>query len=209
MIADASGDEMSEVVDDGSNSSSKHSGDPAGASSSKDQTKPTMNRDFEGSESEMSEVIDVAPKPKRSRTAGIDVKSKRKPKVAKSTKISDTLPDPDSEEIKRLQGWLVKCGIRKMWFKELAPFDASKAKIKHLKAMLVDAGMTGRFSEAKAEQIREDRELKADLQAVQDGNKMWGESPKDDAGAGRPRRRIAKSLEGLDFLNDDDGEETD
>ena len=163
----------------------------------------------ERSESEMSELIDEAPKPKRSRKSEPKDKSKGKKRVAKPAKTSDAPTDPDTEEIKRLQGQLVKCGIRKMWFKELAPFVTPKAKIRHLKGLLEAAGLVGRFSEAKAEQIREERELRADLEAVQEGDKIWGQAHEDEPAAGRPKRRLAKSLEGLDFLNDDDGEETD
>ena len=51
---------------------------------------------------------------------------------------------PDQAEIKRLQG------IRKFWSKELASYDTPKAKIKNLKQMLAEAGMTGRYSQEKA-----------------------------------------------------------
>ena len=97
-----------------------------------------------------------------------------------------------------------------MWWKELQPFESSKAKIAHLKEMLADAGMAGRYSQEKASQIREERELKADLEAVQEGAKIWGKDDEEvvDGGA-RPKRQLAKGLQGLDFLNDDDGEETD
>jgi len=162
------------------------------------------------SESEMSELIDEAPKPKRNRKSGSTEPKANKGKGSKGKKPLEEPTNPDTEEIKKLQGWLVKCGIRKMWFKELAPYDTSKGKIKHLKGMLADAGMSGRYSEAKAEQIREERELKADLEAVQAGDKMWGQAPvEEDPSTGRPKRRLARGLEGLDFLNDDDGEETD
>ena len=161
------------------------------------------------SESEMSELIDEPRKPKGRKSGSTEPKIK-KSKSSKGAKPPAEPADPVAEEIKRLQGWLVKCGIRKMWFKELAPYSTSKAKIKHLKEMLADAGMTGRYSEAKAEQIKEERELKADLEAVQEGDKMWGqEKAEDDPATGRPKRRLAKGFEGLDFLNDDDGEETD
>ena len=164
------------------------------------------------SESDMSEVFDEVPKSKgRGRNSG-STKPKPKKQVApKAKKASEQGADPDADEIKRLQGWLVKCGIRKVWGKELAPYDTSKAKIRHLKEMLAEAGMTGRYSAEKASQIKEERELKADLEAVQEGNKHWGKSTSDEenGSTGKPRRRLARGLEGLDFLNDDDGEETD
>ena len=77
--------------------------------------------------------------------------------------------------------------------------------------MLAEVGMTGRYSAEKAAQIKEERELKADLEAVQAGNKQWGmiESVDGDGDGGKPKRRLAKGLKELDFLNDDDGEESD
>jgi len=163
----------------------------------------------EQSESEMSEVLDEAPKPnKRGRKSGSPKPRAKKAEISMAKKPSDESADPDTEEIKRLQGWLVKCGIRKMWYKELAPYSTPKAKIRHLKDMLAEAGMTGRYSTEKANQIKEERELKADLEAVQEGNKNWGKTASEEED-GRPKRRLARGLEGLDFLNDSDGEETD
>lgn len=98
-----------------------------------------------------------------------------------------------------------------MWARELAPYDTPRAKIKHLKQMLKDAGMDGRYSVEKAKQIREERELRADLQDVQEEAKKWGTPLSDakDAQGGRPRRRLARSFKSLDFLDGDEGEETD
>ena len=170
---------------------------------------------IDASESEMSVVLDEDPKIAKNRRRKSDSKPKgRKADSTKTKQTSEPHADPDTEEIRRLQGWLVKCGIRKMWYKELAPYGAPKGKIKHLKEMLADAGMTGRYSKEKADQVREERELKADLEAVQQGEKAWGKAEDEDEeakveGDGRPRRRLARGLQGLDFLNDDDGEETD
>ena len=77
--------------------------------------------------------------------------------------------------------------------------------------------MEGRYSAEKARQIKEERELKADLEAVQAGEKLWGQhgsdeeddGGKEEAKTGRPKRRLARGLKELDFLNDSDGEETD
>ncbi|KAL8841334.1 MAG: hypothetical protein Q9170_000964 [Blastenia crenularia] len=164
----------------------------------------------EGSESELSVLIDEEPKPKKRgrKTSSEKPKSKRK-EGSKSGKEQQQPSDPDAEEIKRLQGWLVKCGIRKMWYRELAPYDTYKAKIRHLRDMLTDAGMTGRYSQEKATQIREERELKADLQDVQAGNKQWGKEESNEDDNGRPKRKVARGLQELDFLRDDDGDESD
>ncbi|KAK4574109.1 hypothetical protein LTR86_001870 [Recurvomyces mirabilis] len=133
--------------------------------------KPTVDDD-----SDMSDVIDEPlPKKKRQKksTSPSATKDKAK-KAAKPAKAGKELT-PDDEEIKRLQGWLVKCGIRKVWGKELAKCDTSKAKIKHLKGLLEDAGMTGRYSAEKAKQIKESRELAAEIEAANEFNDQWGQ----------------------------------
>ena len=205
--AKASESETSEVLDEAPNTkggkrkpdSAKHSVKANGAKAS-------------ASESEMSEVLDECPKARGRKRKSDSAKPRaKKTETSKGKKSSEQSMDPDAEEIKRLQGWLIKCGIRKMWHRELAPYETPKAKIRHLKELLADAGMTGRYSLEKANQIKEERELQADLEAVQEGAKQWGKAESDggDETSGRPKRRLAKGLQELNFLNDDDGEETD
>lgn len=178
--------------------------------SEKDEHKEPGNKGTgDESESEMSVVLDepAPPKkqqkqPRKSSDSG-PKKAKAKPATKPAT------DDPDQAEIKRLQGWLLKCGIRKFWAKELAPYDTPKAKIKHLKSMLEDVGMKGRYSIDKARQIRETRELQADLEAVKEGAMKWGTEGADDGSEEeKPRRRLVKGRQSLAFLSDD-GEETD
>lgn len=177
--------------------------------SEKDDHKQSVDKGAaDESESEMSVVLDEpAPKkpqkPQRKTSGSAPKKAKAKP--TKTTAESD----PDQEEIKRLQGWLLKCGIRKFWARELAPYETPKAKIKHLKSMLEDVGMKGRYSIDKARQIRDARELQADLEAVKEGASKWGTGGVDDGSeAEKPRRRLVKGRQSLAFLSDD-GEETD
>ena len=160
-------------------------------------------------DSEMSEVLDDDPKPKarRKKSAPGQGVPKNKAKSSKPGKDTPSI-DPDTEEMKRLQGWLIKCGIRKMWGNELKPYTMPKEKIRHLRGMLAEAGMTGRFSAEKAAQIKEQRELKADLEAVQAGNKAWGMEEPGEGGGGKPKRKLARGFKDLEFL-DGDGEETD
>ena len=159
------------------------------------------------SDSELSVLIDEEPQPKKKGKREV---SHSKPKTAKATKAKAPADeDPDQAEIKRLQGWLVKCGIRKLWGKELKPYDTPKAKIKHLKDMLSEVGMTGRYSQEKANQIKEARELAADIEAVQQGEERWGKGDKEDAEDDeRPQRRLVRGAKNYDFLSSD-GEETD
>ena len=203
--ADASESEMSEVFDEAPKTKGRKK---------KSDSKPIAKANgvkADASESEMSEVLDEAPEGRRRKRKSDSAKpSAKKTENLKSKKPSEQSTDPAAEEIKRLQGWLIKCGIRKMWYKELAPYENSKSKIGHLKKLLADAGMTGRYSVEKANQIKEERELQADLEAVQEGAKHWGKVDTVGEGdSGRPKRRLAKGLQDLSFLNDEDGEETD
>ena len=127
-------------------------------------------------ESELSSVLDD-PAPKKSRK-----KKSTSPKPTKAKPAGKDL-SPDEEEIKRLQSWLLKCGIRKLWHRELAPYGSNKEKISHLKGMLDEVGMTGRFSAEKAKGIKEARELRAELEAATEFNKTWGHE-KDGEGSG-------------------------
>jgi hypothetical protein len=173
----------------------------------KEEPKPSVEgNEKDDSESELSDVIDEEPpKPSRQRQKSSEPPS-GKPK--KGGKAKDADLDPDQAEIKRLQGWLVKCGIRKMWARELAPYDTPKAKIKHLKGMLKDAGMEGRYSLEKAKRIKEERELKEDLEMVQEGAKRWGTGEAEEGSEQeRPRRRLAQGRRSLAFL-DGVGEES-
>ena len=180
---------------------------------------PEHTADAIDSGSELSSLIDEDEAPKKRRKSKDSSKSKPKSKP-NSESAGKSKPKPketsqdDAEiaEIKRLQGWLAKCGIRKLWGKELKPYETSREKIKHLRDLLAEIGMTGRYSQEKAAQIREARELAADIEAVTEGNERWG---KDQSGAesdgsqARPARRsLVRGAQTFDFLSSD-GEETD
>ncbi|KAH6644094.1 hypothetical protein C7974DRAFT_419639 [Boeremia exigua] len=158
------------------------------------------------SESELSSLLDDSPaKNKRQKKApAAKKKEPAKPRAKAASKATD---DPDQAEIKRLQSWLVKCGIRKVWSKELAKCDTPKDKIRHLKGLLSDVGMEGRFSDEKAAAIKEKREFAKDLEAIQQGEASWGTT--EDTG-GRPRRRAAARpvpVQKIEFSDDDEESE--
>lgn len=138
------------------------------------------NHNDAGDESDMSELIDEPPKRKRQNKSASTEPKPAKTKTKTASSASSKPLDADAEEIKRLQGWLVKCGIRKVWGRELAKCDTPKDKIRHLKKMLTDAGMTGRFSAEKARQIKEARELQAELEAAQEFNATFGHKGSSD-----------------------------
>ncbi|GAB0132100.1 hypothetical protein EsDP_00000544 [Epichloe bromicola] len=125
-------------------------------------------------EEEYSDVIDEGSKPKRNKKEPKHASSKSSKLAAKKATTPST-DDPKEAEIKKLQSQLVKCGVRKLWHNELKQYgDDSRAKIRHLKKMLTDIGMDGRFSEAKAREIKETRELLADVDAAKEMNALWG-----------------------------------
>jgi hypothetical protein len=176
---------------------------------------PPPQTDGNDSESSLSSLLDEPPTKKKRQKKTPAPKPSSKPNKAKATSKSTTKKEtkdvsPDNEEIKRLQSWLVKCGVRKVWGKELKAFETPKAKIAHLKSMLADVGLTGRYSVEKARQIKEQRELAADLEAVTAFDSKWGN--REDEGS-RPQRsgNMASDLgldpSLLDDGSDDDGED--
>lgn len=140
-------------------------------------------KDVSGSDT--SEVFDETPK-KKKRGKAKDNSAKKGRKAQSATPADQS---PDDALIKQLQGQLVKCGVRKIWGIELKKYGGDKGgKIRHLKNMLTEIGMTGRFSDARAKEIKERRELMADLDAVREGEKNWG------VNQGRARRGAVKNL---------------
>ncbi|KAH8590889.1 hypothetical protein B0O99DRAFT_633719 [Bisporella sp. PMI_857] len=157
-----------------------------------DQTGSKAN---DSDSSEMSVVLDEAPKPKRRRKSK-DPSSKA-PKPKKETKDLA----PTEVQIKTLQSQLVKCGVRKIWAFELKKCEDDQEKIRHLQGMLKDIGMTGRFSDQRAKEIKEMRELQADLDAVKEGESAWG------LGSGTRKSRAAAQRKSLKEDTDEDEDE--
>ncbi|KAM0240492.1 hypothetical protein ACHAPO_002392 [Fusarium lateritium] len=169
------------------------------------------NKPIVDEEEEYSDVIDEPPKPKRKKKEKKEGASKlaKAPKAA--AKKSATSDDPNTEEIKKLQGHLVKCGVRKLWHNELKQYgDDAKAKIRHLKKMLADIGMDGRFSESKAREIKERRELLAEVESAQEMSSLWGVEGRGRASRSKSKKIIesdASDAENNDGNDDDDDED--
>jgi hypothetical protein len=174
-------------------------------SDAEDESKPPADA---GSESEMSIVLDETPKPKRKRKSKAEMASEPKTKASgrpKSSsgpaKVAKDL-SPDEAAIKTLQSQLKKCGVNKIWQFELKQYgDNNKEKIRHLQRVLKEIGMSGRFSEARAREIKEMRELQADLEAVKEGEKSWG--------LGGGKRASRGALKGKSFRESSGSEEDD
>ncbi|TEY47657.1 hypothetical protein BOTCAL_0302g00040 [Botryotinia calthae] len=130
-----------------------------------------------------------------------------KPKAAKAKTTAEL--SPNEQLIKTLQSQLVKCGIRKIWAFELKKYETENEKIKHLKSMLTEIGMTGRFSEGRAREIKEMRELQADLEAVKEDEKAWGMG-RSSRRSGNGVKEDKKKSEGSgdDGVDDDDDDKS-
>ncbi|KAI6763029.1 hypothetical protein HG530_009009 [Fusarium avenaceum] len=167
-----------------------------------DENKPAVDE-----EEEYSDVIDEPVKPKRKKKEKEEGGSKpaKAPKAPKAVvKKSTATDDPSTEEIKRLQGYLTKCGVRKLWHNELKQYgDDAKAKIRHLKKMLTDVGMDGRFSEAKAREIKERRELLAEVESAQEMSALWGVEGRGRASRSKSKTAKVIESEGSDVENND------
>ncbi|PBP26005.1 transcriptional regulator [Diplocarpon rosae] len=134
-----------------------------------------------GSDSDESIVLDPTPKPKRQRAPKGEKRTKapkapKEPK-ASTSKVAAPIKELSSAEIqiKTLQAQLRKCGMKNIWQFELKKYgDDSNAKIKHLQNILKQIGMVGKFSEQRAKEIREQRELLADVEEVTAIDGKWG-----------------------------------
>jgi hypothetical protein len=197
--------ELSEVIDEPPKQRKQKSKSKAPP---KPKAKPPTPDDNDSS-SELSSVIDDPPPPPKRKRKSKDGSASSGPAKGKSAKSSTSTADlsPDEAQIKLLQSQLAKCGVRKVWafeFKKRGD-DTPKAKIKRLKEVLADVGMTGRFSEAKAREIKEMRELQADLNEVMEGEKSWG--VESGRGRGAKTRLAGSKKKTLKGVGEDDGDE--
>ncbi|KAF4957715.1 hypothetical protein FGADI_2954 [Fusarium gaditjirri] len=188
---------------------------PQNSEDREESSKGGENKPVVDEEEEYSDVIDEPVKPKRKKKEKKEAGSKPTKATKVAAKKAITSDNPNTEEIKRLQGQLTKCGVRKLWHNELKKYGGdAKAKIRHLRKMLTDIGMDGRFSEAKAREIKERRELLAEVESAQEMSALWGVE-----GRGRASRSKSKSAKVVESggsdaeennngqINDDEEEE--
>lgn len=140
----------------------------------KTPTKAELKELKSSGESSLTELSDAEAKPKKKRRQSGDAKKAApKPRAAPKKKEPVEL-DPSEEKIKVLKDQLAKCGIRKVWGKELKKFDTAGERIRYMQGLLKDVGMEGKFSAEKAKKIKERRELDAELSAIKAGEASWG-----------------------------------
>ncbi|KAJ1899854.1 hypothetical protein LPJ66_001857 [Kickxella alabastrina] len=165
----------------------------------------------DGSEEEgYSDVADEdAPKPKPKKRAAEPQVSEKSKRVKSSTIItaisSNTLSKANEATISNLKSYINKCGLRKVWAKELSGMNAAQ-QIRHLKKLLDDLGMEGRPTLEKCKKIKDKRELQAELEAM-DNNVIIDD--RDGSPADPTRRSRATVSKQISYNMDDDSESED
>lgn len=191
--------ELSSILDDDPppKKNQRKAADPPASKEKADKKKKA--EEGGDSSSELSSIIDDPPPKKKTKPTSKEATAK---KGRKGSLATDDNTSPDEAEIKKLQSQLVKCGVRKIWGIELKKYgkDDTKGKIRHLRDMLREIGIDGRFSEAKAREIKERRELAAELEAVNEMNDLWG------MGGRRARRGAAPSKNLKDSGDDEENQ---
>lgn len=106
-------------------------------------------------------VKEAAPSPKK-RKADTAPKTVKKVKAAaKPTKKSQKQQD----QLTKLKSYVFKCGVRKVWKKELEGLD-EKASIDKVIAILNELGMEGRPTLEKCKKIKEQREYAEEMKII-------------------------------------------
>ncbi|RCI07104.1 hypothetical protein CU098_002041, partial [Rhizopus stolonifer] len=95
--------------------------------------------------------------------------------------------DKNEEAIKRLKGFINKCGVRKVWSRELKDCKSARAEIEKLKSMLQELGVDGRPTNEKCEAVKKERELKAEFDSLDASNIINNEE--EESSGRRTRRR--------------------
>ncbi|KAI8640163.1 hypothetical protein BD408DRAFT_434497 [Parasitella parasitica] len=135
----------------------------------------------------------------------------KKKATSKSTK-SNTAPTKDDESVKRLKQFINKCGVRKVWAKELAECRSTTAEIRKLKSILEELGVHGRPTLEKCEAVKKERELKAELDSL-DTNLIINETGRRtrsrNNGSSRPTYAVDSSSSSEEEEDDDNEDSAD
>ncbi|ORY94053.1 hypothetical protein BCR43DRAFT_353774 [Syncephalastrum racemosum] len=126
---------------------------------------------------------------------------KKKAKTAPASKEKKTTSSKSEDTIQRLKGFINKCGVRKIWSKELKDCKTSKQQIDKLKSILESLGVHGRPTLQKCKEAKAELELKREIESL-DTSLIIDDAPRANK---RKRRHIAISDD--DEHGDDDNEE--
>ncbi|KAK9464356.1 hypothetical protein V1512DRAFT_115244 [Lipomyces arxii] len=161
-------------------------------------------------QSNYSDVSDETPKTQKTKVKQELPKEKklRSKERRKRSSKSKTPEDSVEAKIASLKSWVVKCGVRKQWTRELAPFESGKEKIQYLQNLLAELGMVPRYSLEKAKKIKAEREfaaevaqLQADSRGLSSGAQSHSETQANSRNNDKPKRVVAGNFS-IDFLGD-------
>ncbi|KAJ2059548.1 hypothetical protein GGI17_004316 [Coemansia sp. S146] len=125
----------------------------------------------------------------------------KSPQAAKRAKKDDSggkLSKSSETTITNLKQYITKCGLRKVWAKELAGLSGAQ-QIQHLKDILSELGMEGRPTLEKCKKIKAKRDLLAELEEIGGGDDEPDLAP---VSSGRSRRGGSTKV-----VKDDDSDE--
>ncbi|KAJ2726552.1 hypothetical protein GGI07_000494 [Coemansia sp. Benny D115] len=148
----------------------------------------------EDEEEEFSDVMDVDATNASTKRSAPEPKAPVKSKKARTTPTkasTDKSSSSSNVTITNLKNYINKCGVRKVWAKELAGMNGAQ-QVRHLKKMLEDLGMEGRPTLEKCKQIKAKRELQQELEAIS-GNTIIENGSGQSADSARRRRSTAKA----------------
>ncbi|KAJ2743675.1 hypothetical protein GGI20_003566 [Coemansia sp. BCRC 34301] len=139
---------------------------------------------------------------------------KRAPAASKSPQTAKRAKKDDSggkankaseTTITNLKQYVTKCGLRKVWAKELAGMSGAQ-QIRHLKDMLSELGMEGRPTLEKCKKIKAKRDLLAELEEI-GGDAADAKPNQKQETTGRSRR--SGSARSMKVVSDDESESED
>ncbi|KAJ2610688.1 hypothetical protein H4S08_003500 [Coemansia sp. RSA 1365] len=181
-----------------------------------DPAKSTEENNNSEIEDEYSDVMDEEPAPqsrskKRDTSDSLPAPHKR----AKTTVFSENgAAKGSASTIANLKSYINKCGLRKTWSKELAGMNGTQ-QVRHLKKMLLDLGMEGRPTLEKCKQIKDKRDLQAELDAmdqdniIEDGDGNEDSVPQAELARSRRRAASKKVTYNVDHISDSEEERDD
>ncbi|KAJ8656627.1 hypothetical protein O0I10_007704 [Lichtheimia ornata] len=120
--------------------------------------------------------------------------SKKKPKTPKQPRKKreskkEHKTSATEESIKRLKMYINKCGVRKVWQKELADCKTMKDQVEKLKKILADLGVEGRPTLEKCQKVKAEREIKAEVDSLDTENIIESTSRRATRSQGPKRKR--------------------
>ncbi|KAI8341336.1 hypothetical protein BC941DRAFT_416553 [Chlamydoabsidia padenii] len=131
----------------------------------KARNSPTKKRTINSSDNDED---DVSPPRKRKTKQQQQQPKDKSPEKEHASKIKK--PSADDETIKRLKGYIRKCGVPIIRQSELADCPTKKSQIQKLKSMLEDLGVEGRPTIEKCEKVKVERELKKEIDSLDTDN---------------------------------------